>query len=238
MLARRFDQGIDSAENEREEEGGAPAPNAAACRMPALEDSEETTQQPRDFTSRRRRPTPLRRRTSSDIPRRPSVLLEPGCAAFSLVLFHTPDRRLLRFRARLPFSRVDGVLTSDGAISEILVNDIFSGAQACLPAAAFSPSPDRRLPFFKAVGVLTSDGAAVIADGATDEILANDVFSQTQPASPSLTAYHLILSGVYVFAPATDRTEIQYCSLWYAHSFTGSGRPQHSHRPQRTVAAT
>ncbi|KAE8801526.1 hypothetical protein D1007_22849 [Hordeum vulgare] len=151
------------------------------------------------------------------------MLFEPGCAAFSLVLFHTPDRRLLRFRTRLPFSRVDGPPTP-------------------APAALASPSPRcARLPFFKVVGVLTSDGARVAAvDGATDEILVNDIFSGTQARipKPPLAYSRLILSGVYVFAPATDRTEIQYCSLWYAHSFTGSGRPQHSHRPQRTVAAT
>ncbi|KAI5022052.1 hypothetical protein ZWY2020_058782 [Hordeum vulgare] len=57
---------------------------------------------------------------------------------------------------------------------------------------------------------------------------------QARLPKPPLAYSRLILSGGYVFAPATDRTEIQYCSLWYAHSFTGSGRPQHSHHPQRT----
>ncbi|KAM3392716.1 hypothetical protein ACQJBY_013723 [Aegilops geniculata] len=103
-------------------------------------------------------------------------VLEPGCAAFSLALFHVPDRRLLRFRARLPFARTGGVLTSDGArvaavdgaTGEILVTDLLSGAQARLPR-------------------------------------------------PPLEYSRVILSGGYVFAPARGRTEIQYCSLWYAH---------------------
>ncbi|KAE8784238.1 hypothetical protein D1007_42156 [Hordeum vulgare] len=114
-----------------------------------------------------------------------------------------------------------------------------TSSPACRPAY---PSPRcARIPFSRAVGVLTSDGARVTTvDGATDEILVNGIFSGTQARlpKPPLAYSRLILSGGYVFAPATDRTEIQYCSLWYAHSFTGSGRPQHSHHPQRTVAAT
>ncbi|KAE8769504.1 hypothetical protein D1007_58914 [Hordeum vulgare] len=113
-------------------------------------------------------------------------LLEPDCVAFSLALFHTPDHRFLRFRTCLPFSRV--------------------------------------------VGVLTSDGARVAAvDGTTGKILVKDIISSVQARlpKPPLPYNRLILSGGYVFAPATDRTEIQYCSLWYAHSFTGSGRHPH-----------
>ncbi|KAE8806711.1 hypothetical protein D1007_17070 [Hordeum vulgare] len=83
--------------------------------------------------------------------------------------------------ARLPFSRTVGILTSDGAIGEILVNDIISSTQARLP-------------------------------------------------KPPLAYIRLILSDGYIFAPATDGTEIQYCSLWYAHSFTGSGRHPHPRR--------
>ncbi|KAE8786985.1 transmembrane protein 53 [Hordeum vulgare] len=71
---------------------------------------------------------------------------------------------------------------------------------------------------FRAVDVLTSDGARVAAiNGATDEILVNDIFSGTQARlpKPSLAYSRLILNGGYVFAPATHRTKIQYCSLCY-----------------------
>lgn len=68
-------------------------------------------------------------------------LLEPGCPAFSLALFHLPDRRLHRFRARLPFARTGGVLASDGtqvlavdnATGEIIVTHLLTGAQVRVP---------------------------------------------------------------------------------------------------------
>ena len=78
-------------------------------------------------------------------------LLEPGCPSFSLALFHVPLRRLHRFRARLPFARTGGALTSDGAqvaaldhaTGEIVLTHLLSGAQA--PATAQPPHPHRRL---------------------------------------------------------------------------------------------
>ncbi|CAM0907875.1 unnamed protein product [Alopecurus aequalis] len=77
-------------------------------------------------------------------------LLEPGCPAFSLALFNLPQRRLHRFRARLPFSRAAGVLTSDGATvaalddatGEIILAHLLSGAQARIPKA---PLPHGRV---------------------------------------------------------------------------------------------
>ncbi|KAE8772293.1 transmembrane protein 53 [Hordeum vulgare] len=91
-----------------------------------------------------------------------------------------------------------------------------TSSPACRPAY-LSPRC-ARLPFSRAVGVLTSDGARVAAvDGTTDEILVNDIFSGTQARlpKPPLAYNRLILNGGYVFSPATDRTEIQYCSLCY-----------------------
>ncbi|KAI5018307.1 hypothetical protein ZWY2020_043195 [Hordeum vulgare] len=91
-----------------------------------------------------------------------------------------------------------------------------TSSPACRPAY-LSPRC-ARLPFSRAVGVLTFDGARVAAvDGTTDEILVNDIFSGTQARlpKPSLAYNRLILNGGYVFSPATDRTEIQYCSLCY-----------------------
>uniref|UniRef100_A0ACD5YAF4 Uncharacterized protein n=1 Tax=Avena sativa TaxID=4498 RepID=A0ACD5YAF4_AVESA len=68
-------------------------------------------------------------------------LLEPGCPSFSLALFHVPQRRLHRFRTRLPFARTGGVLTSDGAqvvavdaaSGDIIVTHLLTGAQVRLP---------------------------------------------------------------------------------------------------------
>jgi hypothetical protein len=98
-------------------------------------------------------------------------LLDPGCPSFSLALFHLPQRRLHRFRARLPFARTGGVLTSDGtqvvavddATGEIIVTHLLSGAQVRLP-------------------------------------------------KPPLPHDRLILTGGCLFAPATGRTDVQFCN--------------------------
>ncbi|XP_047065402.1 uncharacterized protein LOC124673351 [Lolium rigidum] len=94
-------------------------------------------------------------------------LLEPGCPSFSLALFHVPDRRLHRFRARLPFARTGGVLTSDGAqvvavdaaaAGEIIVTHLLYGAQARLPKP---PLPHDRV-------ILTGGHLFAPATGRTD----------------------------------------------------------------------
>ena len=76
-----------------------------------------------------------------------------------------------------------------------------------------------RLPIALTRGAITSDGARGAAgDGATGEILVTDLLSGAQARfpRPPLEYSRVILSGGYVFAPAKGRTEIQYCSLWYA----------------------
>ncbi|KAI4969395.1 hypothetical protein ZWY2020_000309 [Hordeum vulgare] len=88
-------------------------------------------------------------------------LLEPGCATYSLALPH-PRRRLLRFRARLPFSRTIGVLTSDGA--RIAADDSATGESPLALFHTLTAASSASAPASPSVGVLTSKGA-------TDDIL-------------------------------------------------------------------
>lgn len=126
-------------------------------------------------------------------------LLQPNCPSFSLALFHLPQRRLLRFRARLPFAGAGGILASDGvrivtvddATGEILVNHLLTGLQVRLP-------------------------------------------------KPPLQPDRVILTGAYIFAPATGRTDIQYFNIykWNAQWSVSSYGSDHQIRDWRIVNGT
>ncbi|KAI4987053.1 hypothetical protein ZWY2020_019853 [Hordeum vulgare] len=91
------------------------------------------------------------------VPRCPSSSSSSPAAPPTLSLFHTPDRRLLRFRARLPFSRVVGVLTSDGA--RVAADD---GATGEIPLALFHTpiaASSASAPASPSISVLTSNDA-------------------------------------------------------------------------------